>query len=607
MLARTTSIQTVLAALRNRQIFRYATSTPLLKTLIAHHRSSGLTSIQELQGGSFLPDDNHVLAKVRYVGAPAVLNPASIYTGEQIIIVKADGSSFPNGDPWKCLTCGIPKENNHTTSLVNFDYPQAFTDGKRVMANFYIIDCGDYELTSPECGPEQTSIYQIRLDDKADGSGEGATLRELRIHPDQEHIGFNSFSFSGEALGQSTYTARLQFNPSPKTGLPLAPRYDLVHVNQLLHPDLPPAVYSTGNELHINYSAITVGELRGFSGTGKEVTYVGYSVESCNMDVFAADLTTGHVRRLTTHPGYVDPIQMSPDDGAIIIMDTRGSGRTEFMDGMRGIPPITDLITTTVCSSVRNNGQRRFFQPWLLDGHGDRGDYYGQEINGASTGIAGSGGFDDPEWNGGADPWFSNDGTRVTYFQIQTVPPACGGDNPLPCYNSTEPGGRTGRLMVAHLVERTPLSKRKVTPAPDQISWAAPYLPGKSAQPSLSPRAGNYTLKGKFSGSELITIIENDSNTDYKTIKVRFDNFSDDGQATFHGTLEVSQRTENFTVNYVDWYSNLTREGVLPSRQFTIEGGFHMSIDVLTNIFEANGTLTTIAEGLTFRQPQDRT
>lgn len=60
--------------------------------------------------------------------------------------------------------------------------------------------------------------------------------------------------------------------------------------------------------LIIDWDAITVGELRGFSGDGEEVTYLDYPQESSNIDVFAADLMTGAGRRLTSHPKYVDPL-----------------------------------------------------------------------------------------------------------------------------------------------------------------------------------------------------------------------------------------------------------------------------------------------------------
>ena len=79
--------------------------------------------------------------------------------------------------------------------------------------------------------------------------------------------------------------------------------------------------------------------------------------------MFAANLTTGKVRRLTSNPEYTDPIDISPDDNWTIAMDTRGSGRQLFLAAMRGVPPLTDQVTTAAVSSVRNNGDRRFFQP----------------------------------------------------------------------------------------------------------------------------------------------------------------------------------------------------------------------------------------------------
>ncbi|XVQ11818.1 hypothetical protein ACQP1W_04300 [Spirillospora sp. CA-255316] len=96
--------------------------------------------------------------------------------------------------------------------------------------------------------------------------------------------------------------------------------------------------------MKFNSEAITVGELRGFSGSGREVTYIGYPAESSNIDVFAADLKTSKVRRLTAHPEYIDPIDISPDDRWTAAMDTRGTDHQMFLAGMRGIPPVTDLI-----------------------------------------------------------------------------------------------------------------------------------------------------------------------------------------------------------------------------------------------------------------------
>jgi hypothetical protein len=572
---------------------------------INNHGTGCIGQTTGLQAGSFLPDGNHILATVKFGGAPPAPDPRSVFDGQHLIVLKADGTLFPNGDSWKCLTCGIPDENKFGAGELDHQYPQAFSDGKRVLTGSFILDCGHALLISEECGPGQVFVYPIRLEDKEDGSGPGASLRELRLHPDGLHIGFNVFSFTGERLGQTAYIGRLQFNSSPNTGSPSGPRYDLIHVNQLYDSNAPQPISTDGDQLVINREAIAIGELRGFSGTGQEVLYLGYPHESCNIDVFAAHLTTGKVRRLTSHPGYVDPVQMSADDQSIVIMDTRSNDRTTFMAGLRGVPPIVDQVTTMACSSVRNNGERRFFQPYLLDRYGDHDGYYGQEINSASSGTPGSGDVDDPEWNGRADPWFSPDGTRIVYWQAKTVAPACGGDNPLPCYESKEPGGRTERVMIAHLTSRKPIEPRPVLPMSDVIPWAVPYVPGQPDPARQYIREGNYTLKGTVSGYASISLQENASKTHLHTVTVSYHAYSEDGRSVLHGTQSVAEDIERMTLDKLVWHSNLTWTGEYEGSQCTSPDEFRLSIDVMKNEFQANGTLKTVVGGVEYLQPEN--
>ena len=82
--------------------------------------------------GHLWPADVHVGWQPRLRGdlfakAPAAPDPASIYSGRQLILVKTDGTTFPNGDAWKCVTCGVPAANRVGANL-NFDYPEAFRD-----------------------------------------------------------------------------------------------------------------------------------------------------------------------------------------------------------------------------------------------------------------------------------------------------------------------------------------------------------------------------------------------------------------------------------------------------------------------------------------------
>ncbi|RDW85921.1 hypothetical protein BP5796_04246 [Coleophoma crateriformis] len=570
----------------------------------------GATS-SNLMSGNFLPDGKHVTASMVYTGAPAAPDPASIYTGLQLIIVKVDGTLFPNGDPWKCITCGVPADQqvSFNGSTTDYQYPQAFTDGIRVLAGAWIIDCGSEQLTSAECTPDKVHIYPLRWNVTPDGSGAGGTIRELRKHPDDVHISFNALTISGGTVGQFGYFARLQFNPSPTTGTPLTPRYDLVNVTRLYDPNGPPNMAIDGNNLTINTQAITVGEVRGLSGLGNQIDYVGSSFESCNIDISGVNLITGEVVRVTSGPEYVDPVDTSSDGNWIALMDTTTDNRMMFLAGMRGIPPLVDLLITGAVSSVRNNGLRRFFQPWIIDRYGERyyddGRYYqGQRVNGVGDGSPGS--VNDDYWNAMADPKWSLDGTRIVYFQTFTVAPDCGGVNPLPCRNSTEPGGRTRRIMMATLTSRKPLQWEPVPPVSDVIPWGTPYVPGSALPTRASVPAGNYTLAGQVSGYAEVAFIMNQANTSLGTVAVTYHNYSDNGNNYIFGTEQVSAVYPNATLTHVDWYSDLHSTGISNSSKITGPGDFHFDVDLNENLFYANGTLTTIVDGIVYKQPANR-
>jgi WD40-like Beta Propeller Repeat len=409
-------------------------------------------------------------------------------------------------------------------------------------------------------------------------------------------------------LGQFGYIGRLEFNPAPKTGEPLAPRYELTQVTRLFQEGLDQEVLTRDpqhpDRLKLNDQGITVGEFRGFSKNGREVFYVGYPFESCNIDVFAVDLMTGKVRRLTSHPEYVDPLDASPDDKWMVIEDTRGSDRQMFLAAMRSVPPIIDLVTTSAVSSVRNNGDRRFFQPWLLDQYGDRGDYYGQQLN---AGDEAPGSPSDPNWNAMADPRWSPDGTRVVYWQAQVTSPACGGSNPLPCPPSTEPGGRRVRVMMARLTTRKPISVKPPAPISDTVPWGKPYVPGSPTPNRALLPEGTYTMSGTVSGSAKVSIIHNAEHSAIQTVAVTYDNYSDKPGTIINGTESATETRSKPTTTTLDWHSNLAQSGKTHGSKVTSPDGFKLTIDVMTNIFQATGTLTTTVNGQTYKQPANGT
>ena len=332
-----------------------------------------------LEGPGYMWDSRHVLLAVVFAGAPAAPNPASIYSGVQVIVVKTDGGRFPNGDAWKCLTCGVPAGNamgantssdegpSSGTQIV-LDHPQAFPDDRRMLAGTNVVDCAPYKLTDAACTPNRVRIYPIRWNMSADGSGPGGAMRELRLNPDGLHLGW-SHLFVQPHFGQLSAMGRLVFNPVPKTGAPRTPRYELEKVSFFVGPttEYPFQVDPRDpSRLLRTPTRYVIGEFRGWSGDGRSAIGVGFD-ESGNFDGFMTSLATGESSRLTRDPAYTDPMKMSADDRWNVVMDGRQGQRHNWYAGMRGVPPLIDMVNISLPAHGWRVAQRRFFQPFLID------------------------------------------------------------------------------------------------------------------------------------------------------------------------------------------------------------------------------------------------
>ncbi|MFJ3802488.1 hypothetical protein ACIPSJ_40210 [Streptomyces sp. NPDC090088] len=537
-------------------------------------------------------DPNYMYVGINYAGAPAS-GPASIYSGPQVVVERTDGKTFPNGEAWKCITCGVSFSSDIATSQLVYPPAQEFPDGKRVLVANGVLHCGangaDYAVTDRRCTPANTHIDPVYWNGRplfaanSDGSQNG---REWRLSPDGVHLVWDTLDY--KVLNEYPFVGRLTYDASNQ-------RYHLTNVSVLQNPSAAyqPWVVKPGNRLKFNPAGL-VGEMRGWTSDGRSTLGIG-TRDADNIDAWATDLATGTSRQLTSDAQYTDPLSMSPNGKWLLAEEVKGSGRLDFISGMTGVPSLTNMITTGYVAQIRNNGNRRFFSPWLVDPDTGRGF----QINAGS----------DPDWNAAADPAWLADGTGVVYSENL----ACGA-NPTPhkCADSTEPGGRNSRLMIARFPWISPT--RAVSPAPaSDTTWGLPYT-GDTTPPQAKPIAtGTYTLPGRHSGSATVTITDDSTGSLLLAVSATYHAFSDNGTDVINGTEQVTRGSNASlgctagtatALSCVTWTEDLTLSGRHTGTKRTGPGGFTLGPSVLIgNDFQAVGTLTTTIDGTTYAQP----
>ena len=539
----------------------------------------------------FFWDSHYVLLGVNYAGAPTT-GPASIYNGPQVLLEKTDGTTFAGGDPWKCLTCGVAPDNEQGVITSDFTYPppHALPGDRKILVGNGILECTRpngtlFELTDPRCTPDDTRIIPIYWGNSPLGASSQANPfgngREWRLSPDGVHLAWDNLFLSGASFGENEFEGTLSFDKANQ-------RYDLTSVYFL--PQATPWTIGPNNQLTFTPRTM-IGELRGWTSDGKSILGI-QSYESDSTDAWATSLATGHSVPLTDHAEYTDPMFMSPNGKWMIAEQVLGSGRMDFISGMEGIPPITGLISTAYVDEMRNNGNRRFFLPWLVDPARQQSE----QIN--------AGG--DPNWNAAADPvWLANS-TAVVWGENL----ACGA-NPSPhqCPDSTEPGGRNSRVMMARFPTLRPTPAIPPSPISNTApaAWAIPYSPGQTVPANTPIPTGTYTIHGNVFGSATVAITDNSSGTGYQSIQPTYHDYVQyPGLNVINGTERVQNDS---TPGNITWNEDLTSWGLQGvGSKVTSPAGFTVGLSVLfSNNFQATGTMTTTINGRTYTQPANGT
>lgn len=391
------------------------------------------------------------------------------FDAAQISTIAPDGSDF------RCLTCPLAEPGD--LPLLK---PIPFPDGTRVMLRVGTqspVSAADHAVL--ECSPSvldcQTATIVPIVPPSGTDPGVTQDQREYRVARDGIHVGLS----------------QVRKDPSGGEGLI--------------------AIVGTLERLADHYEVADarvvspIGELKQF-GNDDQAAYVlsieGSPLSVANSDTMRVAFDDGAVSRVTRYPDYDEPVEFSLDDEWFVV----GSGRTSGLVATTAQVPRSQMVNrflSRVTAHFFVVSQGALLEPWLIDRHGERGDYIGQPLR--PTGIADG-------WD--ARPIFNwhPDGTRLVWSEEQIV-------------------GGTTRIVVARLSSRAPITT-PVAPLPmPSLSWApalAGYVPPAPADPVSTAGAVSGTADVHYTpGSP-------------QMLEITYADYSDDGEHFVDGTERIS-------------------------------------------------------------------
>lgn len=254
----------------------------------------------------------------------------------------------------------------------------------------------------------------------------------------------------------------------------------------------------------------TLGELKNFTPDGQAVLVAGFTTlpdRAANPDILRIDLATGDQHQVTVAGDYDEDISLSPDQDWYVVASGRGSGLFETVSQLRrpnfigpGLEPLTAYLFT--------HHRSELLEPWLVRAGAEQAGQQGQLLNPGAL----EEGYDARTLM----TWHAS-GDRILFWE--------GRDDPS---RTPTPAADT-RIVVAHLTDRSPTAPIQAAPSP--VPRWAPQLDRFVPPPFPALRSRD----GKASGTATVTTSSGPS-PGQRTIEVRYEAFSDDGDWIVDGT-----------------------------------------------------------------------